>query len=645
MSQDDSKIEQLKKKLYSNTEEPQKPHRGKLHPHAQLVNRSWDAEQGLPKVNYGEDNDDSSYSGFGSGFKKIFVGALAFFVVAVGVAAYIFVSGNNVVSPNNIDIKMLGPVASPAGEILSFDIDVTNRNSSELELSDLVITYPEGTRSAEDGVTQLITQRVQVGKIVSNQTVRSTVKSVLFGEENVKKNIKVTFEYRVPGSDSVFTTSKDYPIFIGLSPVTMTIDTLREITANQPSTFKVTLVSNSTSVIKGLLLKAEYPFGFKFGSSTPVPLSGNDTWALGDLEPGGSREITIVGNIIGENKDERVFNFYTGTEDPQNTTAIKSVFVSSSATVGVRQPFLAADISLNGQGSDVVIVNAGDGIQGEITWQNNLDVPVNDVVIEAKITGSMLDKGVVNGDQGFYRSIDSTILWDRSTLSGLKEIGPGESGRIQFALASLPASTQNNTTFRRSEISIDLTIKAKRLNENRVPEGISSNVSRRVKIQSGLGLDTRLVRTTGPFTNTGPIPPVVDQNSTYTVLVSVTNSFNTVKDTVFTTTLPSYVKWAGVTDPKSGVTYNADRREVTWALGEIAAGTGFNSSPKQFAFQVTLQPSISQLGQAPIVINSQRLAGKDNFTETIVENIQPSLDTQIASDPDYEYGQDKVVNK
>lgn len=647
MSNDDSRIEELKKKLYSQNEEPLKPHRGKLHPHAQVVNSSWGGEGGIPKVEYGEDENLSTYTGLGSNFKKILFGAIAFFILAAGLSAYIFFSGSNIVSPDKIDIKMLGPVASPAGEILSLDVDIKNDNSSKLILADLVITYPEGTRKDTDGVTPLITDRVPVGTIDSGQTVRKTIKSILFGEENVKKNIKVTLEYRVPGSDSIFTKAKDYPIFIGSSPVTLTVDTLKEVTAEQESTFKVTLVSNSTSVIKGLLLKADFPFGFKYNSSTPVPLSGNDTWSLGDLEPGGRREITIKGKIIGENRDERVFNFMTGTEDPQNTTSIKSVFVTNSVAVTVREPFLAADVALNGDGAEVVMISAGEGVQGEITWQNNLEVPVNDVVIEAKITGEMLDKRVVSGDEGFYRSIDSTILWDRTTLNDLREVGPGDAGRIQFAFASLQPTEQINKTFRRPELSLQLTIKAKRLNENRVPEEISSTVTKRIKIESGLSMKTRLVRTAGPFVNSGPLPPVVDQTSTYTVLVSVSNSFNSIKDGVFTTTLPSYVKWMGVIDPATtqGVTYNADRREITWPVGEIPAGTGYNSTAKEFAFQVGLQPSISQLGQSPIAVNAQRIAGKDNFTETIVENIQPSLDIQIASDPAYVYGQDKVVSQ
>ncbi len=645
MSLDDSRIEQLKKKLYSQTEKDSVPHRVRLHPHSSLASKGWqgDTEDQNPVMGFDDARERVGYGSNNRLMKGLVIGAFMFFILAVAVAAYIFLAGSNVVSPNNIDIQMSGPVASPAGEELSLDIDIHNKNPSELQLADLVITYPEGSRRANDKISPLITDRISIGTIGAGKNVRKTIKSILFGEENVKKEIKVTLEYRVPGSSSIFVKDKIYPIFIGNSPVTLTVDTLKEITADQQAQFKITLVSNSTSIIKGLLLKVDYPFGFQYASGIPAPASGNDTWSLGDLEPGGKREITLIGKIVGGNNEERVFNFSTGTQDPNNSTSIKTVFVTSSASVSVKKPFLAADISLNGDGSNVVAVDAGDDVKGEVTWQNNLDVPVNDVVIQAHITGSMLDKTTVVGDRGFYRSIDSTIIWDKTTLPDLAEVTPGGLGRIQFSLASLPPNTPNNSSFRRPALTIDLSIKAKRLNENRVPEDIASTISRQLKIQSGLVMKTRIVRNVGPFQNTGPLPPIADKESTYTVIVNVSNSFNTVKNVVFTTTLPTYVKWLGVVNPaNSNALYSADKHQVTWTLGDIAPGTGYDASAKEFAFQVSLLPSISQVGSAPTVVNAQRIAGQDAYTNTTIQDTEQLLDTQISTDPTFVYGQDKV---
>jgi hypothetical protein len=57
-----------------------------------------------------------------------------------------------------------------------------------------------------------------------------------------------------------------------------------------------------------------------------------------------------------------------------------------------------------------------------------------------------------------------------------------------------------------------------------------------------------------------------------------------------------------------------------------------------------MTPSISQVGQVPVVINPQRIAGTDVFTETIVESIAPVLGTNIETDPQYKLNWEKVVN-
>jgi hypothetical protein len=164
-----------------------------------------------------------------------------------------------------------------------------------------------------------------------------------------------------------------------------------------------------------------------------------------------------------------------------------------------------------------------------------------------------------------------------------------------------------------------------------------------VKIASDLALTTRLVRNIGPFVNTGPVPPMPEKPSTYTVLVSLKNSYNNVKDVVYTATLPQYVEWLGQTYPtNSPVTYNADKRQITWQVGDMQPGIGYSSSAKDFAFQVSFLPSLGQLGSTPPIVLNQRVAGKDNFTGKITETKADPLDIKIETDPKFKYGDDKV---
>ncbi len=655
MSIDDSKIESLKKKLTSNSGEalPVTP-RAKLQHHSVLVNTAWKDDENEPSIKSEESVTFSTHGGVkgldirptkdrGNIFKRILGFVSILFILALAFTAYTFYTGSNFVSNNNIDIKLLGPVVSPAGEELSLDVDIINKNATDLILVDLVLTYPEGTRNADDRVTPLIQDRIPLGTIEKGRTVRQTVRSVLFGEENVRKNIKVSLEYRIDGSTTIFVKEKQFPIFIGSSPIAVNVDSSQEVIPEQENEFKITIRSNSTSIIKGLVFKAEYPFGFDFVSAVPSTTGDTNTWILGDIQPGEEREIILRGRLLGGELQERVFRFYTGTEDVNDKMAIGTVFVTNTAKITLKKPFISADLSLDGKTDKVYVAQAGDSVKGEITWQNNLNVSVNDVVIQARITGPMLDKTAIDGDRGFYRSVDNTIIWDNSTFESLKELKAGEVGRLQFSFASLKPTLENNSTYRRESLNVELSIRAKRLNEDKVPEEVVSTVSRTIKIASDLSLTTRLVRNLGPFVNTGLIPPVPEQASTYTVLVSLKNSYNSVKDVVYTATLPQYVDWVGQVYPtNSAVTYNADKRQITWQVGDIQPGIGYSQSAKEFAFQVSFLPSVGQLGTTPQIVLNQRLAGKDNFTGNITETSSAPLDIKTESDPNFKYGDDKV---
>jgi hypothetical protein len=453
-------------------------------------------------------------------------------------------------------------------------------------------------------------------------------------------------EYRIDGSSNIFVKDKDYPVFIGSSPIAVQIDALKEVIPGQESDFKITVKSNSSNIIRGLIFKADYPFGFEFGSAVPAASVENNVWVLGDIKPGEKRQIELKGSLLGGENQDRVFRFYTGTEDPSDKMALGTIFVNNSIPVAIKKPFLGADISIDGKSTSVVIAHAGNSVKGEVTWQNNLSVDLTDVVVEARLGGAMLDKASVVGEQGFYRSIDNTILWDRTNRTDLKIIPAGENGHAQFSFAAVEPTQKANSEFRRQSMNLELTIRAKRLDEDNVPQELTSTVTRTIKVSSDLNMQTRLVRTIGPFENSGPIPPMPEQKSTYTVLVSLANSYNNVKDVVYSAVLPQYVEWLSTTYPNNaGVKYNADTRELTWTVGDIAAGTGYSSSPKEFAYQVSFLPSIGQVSKTPLIITNQRIAGKDTFTGGLVEDTPQDLDIKMNTDGSYKFGDEKVGGK
>jgi len=184
------------------------------------------------------------------------------------------------------------------------------------------------------------------------------------------------------------------------------------------------------------------------------------------------------------------------------------------------------------------------------TWRsNNLPTKVTDAEIIVRLGGTVLNKSSVSVDRGFYQSFDNTIVWDKSKKPELADIAPGASGRVGFSFSPHDFSVIMSSAFRNPEISMEVGVRGKRLSNDGVLEEISSIISRKVKLSSDLMLTSRILHFTGPFQNTGPIPPKVGEETVYTITWTVTNTSNNISKAKVTALLPSYVRWVNAVYP------------------------------------------------------------------------------------------------
>src|SRR5581483_8475294 len=336
----------------------------------------------------GAESDTNQYSFF---FRGLLIFAVIFFVASIAVAAYVYFRGSNVVSSNNINMAIIAPVSVAAGQALSIDVEITNKNNIPLQLADLTFDYPDGTKSAADFNTPLKSDQLSIETINPGQSLRETAKSVLYGEENSHQTIKVTLTYRIAGSNAVYSKESDYSILIASAPVTLTIDSLKEINSNEELTLNAHLVSNSGIDLNNLILKVDYPFGFSFENATPTPTFLKNVWNLGTLSKGASRDITITGRITGEDGDQRVFHFYTGTASSSSQSNISTIFINTSQTVAISKPFFQTPLTFDGDPATIHVIQSGQLVHGAINWKNNLNTSITNASISVKLNGPILD--------------------------------------------------------------------------------------------------------------------------------------------------------------------------------------------------------------------------------------------------------------
>lgn len=544
----------------------------------------------------------------------------------------------------NVSIQVTGPVSTPGGKEFSIDVTVENRNNFAIDLVDLVIEYPPGTKDAVDITKDIGTYREGLGTLESGASVTRTVKAILFGSEREKQQILAKAEYHIPNSNAVFEKSKLIDVLIETGPVEFVLETLKEAIINQEVELNLRVRSNTDQDLKNLVVKAEYPAGFSFLSSTPAPAEGNNVWTIENLGALSTSTIKIKGIFSGEASTERFFRFEGGVADKRDPTKLAGIFASSLEGVKLVKPFLGVILKVNDEESEGdVVTTAGKMLAMKIEFTNNLDVPITDAAINVKLEGQVLDKRNVNAYNGFYRSNENKITWNKSSNPDMVRLDPGKSGFVSLSFSSLPFSA-SAPLIKNQEIIMDISAAASRPTDNNVPEEIKSTIIKRIKIESDVALTARAVYSIGPFANTGPLPPKPEQKTTYTIIWTLTNTSNDVNNVFVTGQLPPYVSWNNIVSPENErITYDEKTGKVSWNVGTITSGTGFTKPAKEIAFQLTLFPSVNQLGEVPFLIQDIALTGVDSFTKTtITRELTDNVTIRMTTDPSYTSSMDRV---
>ncbi len=639
------KIERLRRAMYSRALESnitEKPRR--------------ELEEGRSEI--GEDwkhGEGSPFTGTIAAPKKmqfmrvavrwmVYVG-IAFFIGASAFMGYYFFlgGGSSPASPGNIDISVSGPLQVQSGAGTKLQIAIVNRNRTSLELADLVVTFPKGTRSVNDLESYLPSLRESLGTIPAGGRKQGTVGAVFSGKEGDRATIKVELEYRLEGSSAVFVASTDYQIVFSSSPITLAIEGNSETTSGQPVEFTITVASNADAAVKDVLLAATFPFGFTLTQSDPK-IGANNLWALGDFSPGQKKTVTLRGTLLGESGDERVFRFSSGTRTSKEKTTIEAVMAEYAHHLTVSNPFLGLSIVLNKEtGLGGAVVGPGETVNVAVAWQNNLTTPINDAVIVAQLSGITIDGTTVRSNDGFYRSSDKVVLWDKTTTNGaLATLAPGAKGTVNFSF-TMPAGDALEG-IRDPKLTINVQAAGRRVAETNVPETLQSTVSETIRLASNLELIAQGLYYTNPLSSSGPMPPKAGEETTYGIVLSVTNTTNKVQGGVVKASLPPYVRWTGIFAPANAdISFNQNDGTLTWRVGDIEPGTGTTVNVKQLGINIALTPSTSQIGQQPALVRFISLTGVDDATGESVTKTANDITTNIFGDPGFSPSNATVV--
>lgn len=555
-----------------------------------------------------------------------FVAAFLFFLVSLVVIGYFFYFGGNTVSVDKVVIDIQGPTTVSGGDTVPLSLTITNKNPVAIDNATIEIDFPTGTRSADNVLAAYPRYTENLGTLVSGAVVTRSIKAVVFGGAGQELTLPVSFSYDTVGSNAVFVKKSSYVLAISSTPLSVAIDTLSETVSGKPLTFTLTVRSNATIPLSNVVLVGALPFGFSVTSSS-LPLN-NSSFLLGTIAPGASKQVTLVGTLIGQDKEQRVFHFIVGTANTSTDQTPAVAYMTQDASVTIMAPFINTSLAVNGDTRANAVINAGSHQSVTISYANTLPNSVTNATVEIAVSGSAVDYNSIQTTSGFYRSSDRTIVFSRDTDPSLAVLAPGASGIGEFSFSTVSPSALTAAP----TVTFTISVSGTRIGQTNVPEEVSASAAKTVKVATVVALGAASLHSSGPLSNSGPIPPRSNQATTYSIALNVRNTGSAVAGGIVTTVLPGYVSYTGITSGTGALSFNEAAHTVSWDTGDLA-----QAGSAQGVFQISFTPSTSQKGDTPALTGPVSFSGYDRFAGVQVSATADPVTTETKGDPSYSH--------
>ncbi|MFZ2188583.1 MAG: hypothetical protein WAV73_03435 [Candidatus Moraniibacteriota bacterium] len=568
----------------------------------------------------------------------LIVGGL-FLVIAVVVGFYKI--KQSFFDVDRLSVSLEGPSEVKSGNLITYEIKYKNDNRADLKNVTLRMSYPEDFKPEgnadfkSEGTMVSVLEFTDIkgqseGKIVFNGRTYSPRGNLI--------KIKAEISYIPSTVSTTFVAGDQLSIGVISTPITLEVTAPQNISSNDEVNYLVNYKNEGAENFENIRIKIDYPEQFTFTSSDPKVFEGNNIWYVGSLAGGQSGKIVVAGKMSGNRDEVKLAKVTIGANSnggfvSYNEESVRTKIISSPLV-----------ITQTVNGLDNLTANAGDNLRFKIDYKNEGPLGLRDVIVTEHIDSTVLDYSTLDTDGGAYDANSKTITWKASDHKELKNLASGQGGTISFIInikGVIPVASGNDKNFVISSLAkIDSPDIPTPISMNKVISGNKMDI----KLNSKLVLDVKGYYNDAKIPNTGPVPPKVSQESTYTMHFIASNVSNDIESAKVEAVLPTSVSVTGKFFPEgSPIFYNERTNSIIWNIGNLEAGAGIVSPGKEVAFQVKIKPSVDQVGQEAPLLNESVFSAKDLFTGENISAKVPGKSTRLYED-DGLVGSYKVSN-
>ncbi|MGK2848612.1 MAG: hypothetical protein ACSLEX_00895 [Minisyncoccota bacterium] len=540
----------------------------------------------------------------------------------------IFFIRSHLFGEERVEVIITGPKDVASSEETTFTVLYTNNNWAGLKNATLTIAYPETFRpmSSAVGVINGSVLEIPLNDIDARTQAKILVTGKFYGSKGDLAFIRATLRYSPNRVSTVFEKTTQFGVNVASSPLSLDMEAPLDMAVGQNVEYVIRYSNTSDIPFSNLRLKAEYPEGFQFTGAEPHSSEGEAVWYIGNLNAHAEGKIIIRGVLTGISNEVKQMKILLGFFQGDGTFVAYTE--SQRQTRLVSTPF---SLTQTVNGLTNVSVFPGEILRYTIHYKNESALGMRDAILSLEIDPSYLDMSQLILNQGAYDPARKLIIWKASDFPALRNVAPGADGEINFSvpvLNTLQLEAGKNFIIR-STAKIDSPDVPTTLGANKI---ISSNTLS-IKLGSVTRLTARALYTGTPFVNAGPFPPVLGQETSYTLHFNVVNTSNDLQHTKITITLPTGVRFVGKYLPEQEtVAFNERTNELLWDIGTLSPNTPLG---RELFIQIANTPAPNQVGRSLILMQQAVLTAYDAFTKKEVRIEEGEANTILQYDALY----------
>lgn len=481
-----------------------------------------------------------------------------------------------------------------SGDVVEIEVIYENKKNVDLVVGDIEFFYPDGfyfQSSSVDPVDE--NGRVwDVGSVAAGAGGKIRLTGQLVGAKDEVKEFAALWTYQPKNFSQDFQERVSATTTITSSLAELSLDVPKQVQSDQEFTITVNYKNTSPAPLQNVKLLFTPPEKWVMTSADPQPSRENNDWRFERLEPGAKGKIVMKGKLDGSSGDTKEFHVQFGLVEIDNSFNVQ---LEERSLVVIANPEVQLSLTMPD------VAKAGTDIPLTVNIQNISEAVLNNVMVTLTFDGQLASA-------------------KEQTIEDIKKLNPQEKVERQ-----LTTKIKSDTILADQSIRVVARISSATVGGHTVTFPNEAEATTKIEGDFTILAEARYFDDDLKKIGSGPLPPMVNHNTTYVVWWTITNGANTIDELSLTTTLPADVIWGG--NASSSIVYDAVTRTVSLKAKEFAA---FGN--QRLAFSVTVSPTNEDLDTLLILTGETVINGRNAFTGKDIAFQQKRLTSELTSD-------------